>query len=521
MTTFSKDVKISLLIFILSFGLYLSTITSNFALAHDSVSYLNIINSNVWDFHPHHLMYFPFNKLIKLFFVDLLGLNIPSYIVYSGINSFFGSLTLLIIFRNFRILQGISLQKSLSLILLIGFSFGFWFYSICIETYIIPIFFLFSVYYYLVKNKIEESNMNYYIIGLMSGLATIFHQIYVLLFPIILIYFIIEKRKYYSIFIFTLMYCLAVGVAYFSVILFVEKIYTLDEIISWLTLYNNNGNINYWVKPGIKSLFLASIGFLRTFFATHFLFAIAGVDSYLKSKFANNFLEDELFLVRNLNPTVAAIFFISYISSCLFVIKRLIFDRLKGTAFKAESFLILFTVIFTLFFLFWSPDNLEFWIPQQMIFCIYFVLKTKFTKFTYLLALTLFCVNFFGTILFAKNRTNNYYEVMYKDLDKVCKEIKQNNFKLISITEVTYVGNNYQKLFGVDSILAIGNFEITNLTTIPKNYKVILVTNRFGEKTKSLVDSFYNQLHLNKNYNVIDITNEKKYYLIENNQGMK
>jgi len=48
-----------------------------------------------------------------------------------------------------------------------------------------------------------------------------------------------------------------------------------------------------------------------------------------------------------------------------------------------------------------------------------------------------------------------------------------------------------------------------------------LVTNRFGEKTKSLVDSFYNQLHLNKNYNVIDITNEKKYYLIENNQGMK
>lgn len=517
MMQFSKDGKISILVFLISFAFYLVTITSNFALAHDSVLYLNSINSNDWIYHPHHLFYFPASKLMKVIFNDFLQMNIANYKLYSGLNSLFGSLTLLIIFRNFRVLQKLSLEKSLQMILLIGFSFGFWFYSICIETYIIPICFLFAVYYHLVKDNLQEKQLNYTLVGLFAGLATVFHQIYVLLFPILLIYYWLEKKEIKNILYFVITYCLTVGISYFSVIFLVLKLDSIASIINWLTLYGHSEN--WWVKPGIKGFILASIGFLRNFYANQFLFAVPNFANYLQKAFPNNSLIDEMYLVRNLNPQLALTFLILAISSGILILKRLFFNREVKSVLQSNKFLVLFACAFSMFFLVWSPDNLEFWIPQQMIFWIYFVTKTKNSKMNYGIALILLSVNMFGAIQLSDNRDNNYYEVLYKGLDKVCTDLKSTGSKVISITDVVYVDKNYQMMFGVDSILQIGTLPIDNLKKVTSNFKMILVTNKFENQTNKNIDSCLITLKKSNEFKVTDITNEKKYYLIEINQG--
>lgn len=517
MMQLSKDGKISIIVFLVSFAFYLSTITSNFALAHDSILYLNSINSNDWIYHPHHLFYFPASKLVKVFFNDFLHLNIANYKLYSGLNSFFGSLTLLIIFRNFRILQKLSIEKSLAMIMLIGFSFGFWFYSICIETYIIPIFFLFAVYYFLVKNSNKDKTVNYTIVGLMAGLATVFHQIYVLLFPILLIYFWLEKKNMKNALYFVLSFCLVVGISYFSVILLVLKLESIKDVISWLTLYGHDET--WWVKPGFKSIILASIGFLRNFFANQFLFAIPKFADSIQRAFPNNHLSDEIYLVRNLNPQFAIAFLVAALSTGVYVVKRLVFNRERNITLASNKFLILFVTAFSMFFLVWSPDNLEFWMPQQMIFLIYFVAKTQKTKLNFLIASTFFSVNMFGAIIYSESKENNYYDVMYKGLDKVCFDLKKEGLKVLSITDVVYVDKNYQIMNGVDSTLQIGTFPFENLKTITKDYKLLLVTNRFENRTNKIVESSLTDLQNKKEFKLIDITNEKKYYLIEINQG--
>ncbi len=96
---------------------------------------------------------------------------------------------------------------------------------------------------------------------------------------------------------------------------------------------------------------------------------------------------------------------------------------LKGrTIFKLQRFsiipLILFLVIYSGFFFFWMPENLEFWIPQSVIIWVLLAGCSKYVSFPFrltnrvwlgTLAVLLFAVNYFGSIKWLGNIHNDFF----------------------------------------------------------------------------------------------------------------
>ncbi|GEM_PF-2376641 len=424
-----------LLVYSVLVAIYLLTLSNNQAIAHDGIIYAARAKEGVWVFHPHHLLYHAFTLLV----VKGIQIFYPScevYLILSGINSVFGSalVTLFCIILieqyNFKKIQAISAS------LLIAFSYGIWYYSTCVEVYIIPLFFAGLSLYYFLKNPDD-----YFKIALFAALATLFHQTYVFLLFVYLISFIYSKKKINIILKFGTAFLIIVGIPYVLVLIFDYKVKSISDAYYQLTFYAHKLPY-FWSKFGFSIFINDLVGFIRVITSIHLLLGLNFVLNIIFNYFPGNSFKEELYLIRNATSYEAYI--VVVVLSALFVAFIYFFsvsirNFIKNKALKSEKvWLISYLIFFVGFFSLWSSNNLEFWISIYFFLTLFLVIFNKDNvsyKLYFTIGLLLFVYNFTSTTQFVLSSNNDFYQNKINYLKPITEKeslliIDNNNYML-------------------------------------------------------------------------------------------
>ncbi len=419
--------------FVVFLALYISTISNIPSAALDSISYITNIDTGLKLsyshnplFHPHHLLY---NGLARIWIALCRSLGLTSGVAFliPLLNTIFGALTLCVFYRLLRKRLGAGRSFALAGTALPAFSFGFWFYSICVEVYIIPLFFLVLSLYWLSADRISERG--FALVGLSHGLAVLFHQVHVLFIPVVLLAAFLRRRQQNSSLWKPVTYYAAtfsplVAVPYLVVIFGVLKLRSPGSIFYWLTKYAHKPE--NWSPLAPSSLLKAAIGFGRSLIGFNFAFAVPEFKTLINKVCEGYYLMDEVFLVRNLGKNSAYILLgLSLILVLLLVFstlsqlrqRRFLQDRQRRLIWLAGVWL----AAYSAFFLFWVPENVEFWIPQSLCCWLIFLALCsnpqrapgpawrKPLLSLPVIAVLLFILNFAGGIKFLQDKNNDFY----------------------------------------------------------------------------------------------------------------
>ena len=441
-------------VFVSSLVIYLLTLSHNLVASHDSIGYINEIDHYQWLFHPHHLLYNPISILwLKLF--RWLGCESDSSYIVASLNSVFGAGGLVLIFIILRKRLSSNLSSTISTLITIGASFGFWFYSDCVEVYIIPLFFLLAVLCILLKPTLRSKDI--ILIGVFHGIAVLFHQIHVLLgFAIIarLIFF----RKDLNISLskaLTLYLAPAMGIIFLSygLVLAIDvQPKNLNDVLYWGTAYSHSlpGS---WNVPSLKSLFKAFIGFSHSVFGGHFMFAVPAIKERLLQILGSHELKDEIFLVSTLSQTVAQILTILSVVFGLLLIYVLAVSlrfvkTIRHHLTPAIISIGVWILVYCLFFWVWDPTNLEFWIPQTVLlflivhYCLQRMSNRMIAKaIVIIFPILMLMINYFGSISRLHSEYNDYFFVEATALAKITTA------KDIILTDEQWIVEGYYKRF--------------------------------------------------------------------------
>ncbi len=474
MTNSESSFRRSELIFILALFIpvYIFTLSSNLAASHDSIEYIYKIENNKDLFHPHHLLYFATAKLWLNLFTSI-GFRGENDHIVASLNSIAGISVLCLMYLILR--KRFKLSRSISSLAILppAFSFGFWFYSDCVEVYIIPLLFLALSLYLLSSNRLTTKM--FVLIGVTHGLAVLFHQVHILFFPVVLtaiIFYRSESRKSItkSLLTYSSAFIPVVGLPYIIVMFGVLRFDSIGKAWYWLTLYAHG--TGYFIPPSAQSLIKAVIGFSRSIIGGHFIFRIEWFNSFVQKLLPDKWLMDENFLVRLLDERFAYVFVVLNIALTIFIFYLLIIHRrnwrlLFSAHKRLISLLILWLLIYSCFFFLWDPSNLEFWIPQSICFWLLFIgLITQVrdkenhrTKRIYfqlgIISLFLITINYFGSIHWLREEGNDLYFLKVQPL----KELSRANDLIIIGHE--WIMEDYARRVTQANVLSLTT-ELTN-----------------------------------------------------------
>lgn len=486
--------------------IFLLSISNVIAISHDSVFYVLGAKNTFWHFHPHHLLYHILNVLVLSIFQIPKDATSVQFVM-SAVNSVFGALTILWIVRIFVEQFGLKKLNALFASGIIAFTYGFWYYSACVEVYIIPLFFVVLTYYYYFKDK-----NNTIAIGVLTGLATLFHQSYVFLFPIVILLYIFDKITWRRIINYSLVFSIIVGFAYLYVLIFINGARSIDEAIYYLTFYAKT-RPEHWASFGPKLLINDIIGFGRSIFSIHFIFGYESLAQAVEKRFPNNSFNEEIYLVRNMAPMLKILLPILLVFLMGFFV-RLAYRATRGFLNSSEKshkrWFFFYMLFFVSFFTVWSANNPEFWIS---IYTILAITVFKFYKFerrdSIVLGIhlaVLFAFNLLSTFIFVKDIKNDYY---LSKIEVVKEFVGSRDFLIV---DDNYKVEDYLTLFDIGTNRRISEFNSTSeliqslvdSTKSQKIDRILFVDEIFSSKDKqtdkyrSAVKHFEEQNLLNK-----------------------
>ncbi|MBI5788629.1 MAG: hypothetical protein HZA78_07235 [Candidatus Schekmanbacteria bacterium] len=413
------------LVFLLFFLFYLPTLCGISAAAPDSIDYLLRIDNTLGLnypynplFHPHHLL---FNGLARLWlkFCRLTGVTSESDLLIAGFNALWGSGSLTIFYRLLRDRLKYHPFTALLGTMLPAFSFGFWFYSVCVEVCIIPLFFLLLSFYLLTGKELDGKSL--YLAGMFQALAVLLHQAHVLFLMVVLgaIWLGRERlaiTRVKAISCYLISFISGVAIPYLIVSFYILRFDSIIKLWGWLTSYaHESANIH---PLSLATLLKAAIGFGRSLIGANFIFAIPWAKEIINKFLSGHDLRDEVYLVRNLETNGA--YFLLALSGIFFSLLIYAGFRLwrKSRLLNPESRDIfqlagIWFAVYALFFIFWVGHNLEFWIPQSLCFWLMglVILAQSEKKARWLLTAAglLLTLNFFGGLRFLRDKNNDFY----------------------------------------------------------------------------------------------------------------
>ncbi len=448
-------------VFVSSLVIYLFTLSHNLVASHDSIGYINEIDHYQWLFHPHHLLYNPISILwLKL--LRVLGFSSDSSLIVASLNSIFGAGSLVLLYHILRVRLKSDLFSSISTLILIGSSFGFWFYSDCVEVYIIPLFFLLAVLNLLLKSRLSTRDI--LLIAIFHGLGVLFHQIHVLLgFAIIARLILFRKDLEPSLSkALTLYLAPAMSIiflAYGLVLTLNVHAKNLNDILYWGTAYSHTLP-DSWNVPSLKSLFKAFIGFSHAIFGGHFMFAVPAIKERLVQILGSHELKDEIFLVSTLSPFVAQVLtlFSAIFGVILIFVISVSLKLLKAISRNLTPAIVsvgVWMLVYCLFFWVWDPTNLEFWIPQTVLlllmlhYCLQRFNNRKLaTALMVILPLLMGVTNYFGSI---RQLRDEHFDYFYVEATSLGAMVTAND---IILTDEQWIVEDYYKRFTKASIFS-------------------------------------------------------------------
>lgn len=356
---------------VVAFVVYTLTLSSVPALTHDSLTYLqSITDGGVGLWHPHHLVYNAIGgawlRLVRSFGVVSDGLKVVAWV-----NSALGAAAAMFCYALLR--DRARAGRTLAVAGTVGaaVSFGFWFYSVSVEVYVLPLATLLAAAYVLLAPRLTTRHV--LVVGLLNGLAVLGHQVHVMFTVVVVVVLAgqvgrVSRTTVVRWFALWAATTSAVVVAAYGLVLwFVVKPQSMAEANSWFTRYA--GGDEFWVTPGPSTLPRAAFGVSRAIVGGHFLFRFDWVRDRLASAIPGKSLTDEAFLVRGLWPGLAALLIVAALAGGVLLVAVLVHGvrRRRAVPPAARRLLVAlgaWLVTYTLFFLLWEPTNVEFWIPQ-------------------------------------------------------------------------------------------------------------------------------------------------------------
>jgi hypothetical protein len=308
-----------------------------------------------------------------------------------------------------------------------AFSFGVWFYSSNIEVYMPSLFFL--LYGLYVCTKQQWSRRDVWKITAIHCLAVLFHQANVLFAVVVLWKFWDSRRSvpfWPSLLRYGIVSVVLVGSVYFIIGWWVEGNTNPTAFNTWLR--GDTVHSSYWFPLSLGTFFHAMVGLGHAFFGGHFVFRIPFSQGIMNRVFYYHNLDDEAFLVRNLSRGMATVLLILTLLVCgvmLVCLVRILrhWKTLYRGYKRVMMPLLLFLAAYSVFFYFWMPDNLEFWIPQTVVIWLFLLGMSSLvpgkggSARAYLgIALLLFIINYWGSIYWMKDINNDIVYVKTKKL---------------------------------------------------------------------------------------------------------
>jgi len=182
---------LQILLFILTFLLYLATLTG--VHTFDALSYVTSVERKPWTevFHPHHLAYGPLG-VAALRFGQALGYTGGAALPMQMLNAFAGALGVALFWGLVRRATGRA-DIALAATLLLGGAYAYWYYAVEIEVYTVAAGFLIVCLDLLVQPGRWTTRRVLALAGAQAG-AILFHQTNVLLCAPIAIYALADLR---------------------------------------------------------------------------------------------------------------------------------------------------------------------------------------------------------------------------------------------------------------------------------------------------------------------------------------
>ncbi len=304
--------------------LYLTTLTG--VHTYDALSYILDVDRKPWPelFHPHHLLYGPLGATIRAVAISL-GWQGSAELWLQATNALAGAVGVVAVFVLCRVVTGTTVP-ALAAALSVGSSYAYWYYAVEVEVYTLATVALIVALILLVQLVRTPCWQTACWLGLINGIAVLAHQTNILLVvPVLLTIGLTVsdlRIRLRLVVAYLLPLALLVGGVYLWVAFGVSGMRRWQDVWLWLTGYARTG---FW-GGAIDASKLA--GFARGWSET---LAIHGGG------------------------------WVGLIALALLLIGwrgivRLPFPLLVGV--------VSWLVVYGLFFLWWEPDNIEFWIAS-------------------------------------------------------------------------------------------------------------------------------------------------------------
>ena len=281
----------------------------------------------------------------------------------------------------------------------------------------------------MTKKETRESDV--WKVAIMQSFAIMFHQVNIL-FTVIVIFWLFSNRGRLT-FVNSLMKYAVLGLIltgglYIVCGVLYEHKNTVPAFTEWILGYTKGHS--YWQPLSMKTPVNVIAGFSRAFIGGHFIFQHPQVSKLLASTFASHGLRDEVFLASGISVVLTwllTIITIFLAGSMIALVIR--FAKSYGSMklhYHVINPLLLTLAVYSLFFCFWMPEILEFWILQMVIVWLLIIGMIPLIRFPFnvvplkgifILSLSLFLVNYFGSIRWLQRGNSDWYQVEVGKLD--------------------------------------------------------------------------------------------------------
>lgn len=418
----------AVMVWLISYIFFLLTLANNFSASHDSINYLTGIVSGRNLFHPHHLLYNYYAHLWLILYKNIFLGVAPHYIIES-FTAVWGSAILAISYLFFRNRFYLPVGLSVLGVTVIAFSYGTWFYSVNIEVYTPPIFFLLCCLFIITKKQPRAADV--WKVAILHSFAILFHQVNILFTPIIIYWLFVNRANLgfiNSFFKYAVLGLILTGGLYLFCGIFFEQKTTVASFTDWILGYTQGHS--YWQTLSAKTPLNVAAGFSRAFMGGHFIFQHTYLQDVLKSSFSSHGLTDEIFLASGLHPFVT---WLLTILAVLFILLMIVLAVRFIMHYKSMELhhhvivpIFITIIVYSLFFCFWMPEILEFWILQMVLVWLLLIGMVPAYRFPvglaslkgiFLLSVSLFLINYFGSIRWLQKSSRDWYYTEVKELD--------------------------------------------------------------------------------------------------------
>lgn len=406
---------------------FIITRTTNFSAAHDSIDYLNNLERGTNLFVNAHLLY---HITAYAFMKAVMALHLVSHTYYAVelMDSIWASGSMCMVYLFFRNRFEFERLSAFVSTCVPALSFGFWFYATNIEVYMPPLFFLLVALYILTKKDL--TGKDFLVVAVLQGLAILYHQSNIVFTPVVLVRMWQCRSRIRLVpifFSYAVIGTVMVAATYLGISWFVLGYRSWADFYGWFA--GMASQTYYWNPVALNTFKDAFVGFSHSFIGGHFIFNVPLLSPLLHRMLTEHSLDDEMYISRHISPRSSTLIFLAFVLFLILVVALLIRLLAHRRNFirnfrNTTGPLTIFLLAYSVFFYFWMPSNLEFWINQSVIFWVLIlgisgisggVWHIRQPYLSVILAVLLFAVNYFGSLRWMESLDNDlfYRKVQY------------------------------------------------------------------------------------------------------------